>query len=443
MRQVSPRLVALRVLERVEHEGAFANLALDAACTDAELSPRDAALATELTYGLLRRRNVLDRALAPFIRSGWQSLEPQVRNVLRLGAYQLLYTRIPPHAAVAETVNAAKRAGLYRVAGLVNAVLRRLAAQGPPPPLDPKADPKAWLELEGSLPDWVAESLLDALGPEEAVAFVEAINRPAKASLRVNVRRVGREALRRRLEEELPDATIEPSAWAPAGLLVERGGSLPRHPAFEEGLFSLQDEAAQLVVHLAGDVAGLRVLDCCAAPGGKSCHLAELGAKEVVAMDRNTRKVRRIEEEAARLGLETIEAEVGDATVAMPKGKYDLVLVDAPCSALGTLRRHPEVRYRVEREDVERLAKTQAQILDRAAEAVKRGGILIYAVCTFTREEGPEQVEAFLARNPRFEPAPLEAATPWAEEGWRLRTWPHREGMDAFFAARLRARDGS
>lgn len=443
MRQGSPRLVALRVLERVEHEGAFANLALDGACADAGLAPRDAALATELTYGLLRRRSALDRALAPYIRSGWQSLEPAVRNVLRLGAYQLLYTRIPPHAAVAETVNAAKRAGLYRAAGLVNAVLRRLGSQGAPPPLDPKEDPKAWLELEGSLPGWVAERLLEALGAEEAVAFVDAINRPARASLRANVRRIGREALRRRLEEAIPDATIEPSAWAPAGLLVERGGSLPRLPAFQEGLFSLQDEAAQLVVHLAGDLAGRRVLDCCAAPGGKSAHMAELGAKEVVSMDRNARKVRRIEEEAARLGLEAIEPEVGDATEAMPKGKYDLVLVDAPCSALGTLRRHPEIRYRVEREDVERMARTQAAILDRAAEAVKPGGLLIYAVCTFTREEGPDQVASFLERHPRFEPAPLDAAPPWAQEGWRLQTWPHREGMDAFFAARLRARDGS
>lgn len=440
MRKGSPRLVALRVLERVEHDGAFANLALDAACSDAGLEPRDAALATELTYGLLRRRNALDRALAPFIRSGWQSLEPEVKNVLRLGAYQLLHTRIPPHAAVAETVAVAKRAGLFRVAGLVNAVLRRLAAQGAPPPLDPRANPLEWLEVEGSLPTWLAERLLAILGPDEAVAFVEAIHQPARASLRANVRRNGRQALRQRLEEEIPEATIEPSAWAPQGLLVDRGGSLPRLPSFREGLFSLQDEAAQLVVHLAGDVAGLRALDCCAAPGGKSCHLAELGAKEIVSMDRNARKVRRIQEEAERLGLEAIEAVEGDATVAMPRGKYDLVLVDAPCSALGTLRRHPEIRYRVEPEDVERMAATQAKILDQAATAVRRDGILVYAVCTFLPEEGEQQVAAFLERHPRFEPAPLDAAPPWAEEGWKLRTWPHRDAMDAFFAARLRAR---
>ena len=438
MRKGSPRLVALRVLERVEHDGAFANLALDAACADAGLDARDAALATELTYGLLRRRDALDRALAPFIRSGWQSLEPEVKNVLRLGAYQILYTRIPPHAAVDETVGTAKRAGLYRVAGLVNAVLRRLAAQGAPPPLDPQAEPLEWLRVEGSLPPWLTERLLDVLGPEEAVAFVQAINRPARASIRANVRRNGRQALRKRLEEEIPEATIEPSAWAPQGLLVDRGGSLPRLPSFQEGLFSLQDEAAQLVVHLAGDVAGLKVLDCCAAPGGKSCHLAELGAK-VVAMDRNARKVRRIVEEAGRLGLE-VEAVEGDATAAMPRGKFDLVLVDAPCTALGTLRRHPEIRYRVETDDVRRMVDLQANILDQAATAVRRDGILLYAVCSFLPEEGERQVAAFLERHPDFEPAPLETPPPWAIDGWKLRTWPHRHDMDAFFAARLRLR---
>ena len=439
MRQ-SPRLVALRVLERVENDGAFANLALDSACADAGLSPRDAALATELTYGVLRRRNALDRALAPFIRSGWQSLEPEVRDVLRLGAYQILYTRIPDHAAVTETVNVAKRAGLYRAAGLVNAVLRRLAEQGPPPPLDPEKEPRQWLEVEGSLPPWLAERLLEILGPKEAVAFVEAIHRPPRAAIRANVRRIGREALRRMLAAQIPDAAIEPSAWAPAGLLVERGGSLSRTEAFEKGLFSLQDEAAQLVVHLCGDVQGMRVLDCCAAPGGKSCHLAELGAREVVAMDRNPRKAKRIEEEARRLGLDAIAVEVGDATVAMPKGKFDLVLVDAPCTSVGTLRRHPELRYRLQPEDVVRLVETQAKILDTAAGAVRRGGLLVYAVCSFLPEEGERQIRALLDRHPRFEPAPPEPAPGWAREGWILETWPHRHGMDAFFAARLRAR---
>lgn len=440
MRPTTARGVALQALGRVERDGAFANLALDTACSDAGLSPRDAALATELTYGLLRRRASLDAALAPWVRSGWGSLEPEVRDLLRLGAYQILHTRIPPHAAVAETVATAKQAGLFRVAGLVNAVLRRVVEHGAPPAPDPVAEPKPWLEREGSLSPWLADALLARLGAPEAVRFVEAIQRPAPASLRVNLRRATRDEALERLRREAPQATLRPSEASPAGVLVEGGGSLPRLPSFAEGLVSLQDEAAQLVGLLAGPVEGLRVLDTCAAPGGKSCHLAERGAREVVAMDRNARKVRRIDEEIRRVGVDDVVApRVGDATEPLPGGLYDLVLVDAPCSALGTLRRHPELRYRRAAEDVERMAGIQTRILDRAADAVVPGGTLVYAVCTFTEAEGPHQIEAFLQRHgDRFEPAPLDAPLVGLVDGWKLETWPQHHDMDAFFAARLR-----
>jgi 16S rRNA (cytosine967-C5)-methyltransferase len=447
MRPSTAREVALQVLGRVERDAAFANLALDAACSDAGLDPRDAALATELVYGCLRRRAALDAALAPWVRSGWASLDPEVRDLLRLGAYQILHTRIPPHAAVAETVATAKQAGLFRVAGLVNAVLRRVVEHGAPAPPDPTLAPQAWIEQEGSLPPWLAEKLLRRLGPEEAMRFVEASHRPAPASLRTNLRRISRDELLQRLHREIPQATISESEASPAGLLVEGGGSLPRLPSFREGLFSLQDEAAQLVGLLLGPVEGLRVLDTCAAPGGKACHLSERGAREVVAGDRNARKVRRIGEEAQRLGLDqapgAVVPVVADATEPLEGGPYDAVLVDAPCSALGTLRRHPELRYRREAADVERMVEVQAKILDRAAEAVAPGGILVYAVCTFTVDEGPGQIEAFLRRHgDRFEPAPLDAPLVGMVEGWKLETWPHRHAMDAFFAARLRRRDG-
>lgn len=438
-REGSARLVALRALLRVEREAAFANLALDGEVAQAGLDPRDAALATELTYGVLRRRGALDRSLAPWVRSGWDRLEDEVKQLLRLGAYQLLHTRIPPHAAVGETVSLSRRIGLARASGLVNAVLRRLAQEGPPPPLDPAADPLAWLQVEGSLPSWLARSLLARLGAEEAVRFVHSINQPARASIRANLLRTTVNELERRLAGDVPDARIDRSGRVPEALLVEGGGSLPRLAAFAEGLFSLQDEAAQLVAHLAGDVEGLRILDACAAPGGKSCHFGERGAGEVVSLDRSERKVRRIADEARRLGLDSIHPIAGDATEPLPPGDWDVVLVDAPCTALGTLRRHPELRYRREEDDVQRLASTQAAILDRAAAAVRRGGILVYAVCTFTEEEGPAQVESFLRRHEgKFEAAPLDPAPPWSRGGWLLETWPHREDMDAFFAARMR-----
>jgi 16S rRNA (cytosine967-C5)-methyltransferase len=240
----------------------------------------------------------------------------------------------------------------------------------------------------------------------------------------------------------VPGARIQPTPLAPDGLLVEGGGSLSRLPSFAAGLFSQQDEAAQLVVELCAPAPGMRVLDACAAPGGKSCHLAERGAAEVVSMDVHPRKARRIADEARRLGLESVHAIAGDATLPLPEaaaGLFDLVLVDAPCSALGTLRRHPELRYRRTPEDVARMVETQAQILDNVAASVRPGGILVYAVCSILPEEGPDQVRAFLERQAgAFAPARLDPAPAWTEDGWIFESWPQRQGIDGFYAARLR-----
>lgn len=440
-----PRTIALAVLRRVEKEAAFANLALDAELSAAgRIDPRDAALATELTYGVLRRRSSLDRALEPLVKGGLDALESSVRDLLRLGAYQLLHTRIPPHAAVGETVDAAKAVGLSRASGLANAVLRRLAREGAPPPPDREADPVGWIEWQGSLPRWMAEALLQRLDREEAFAFAEAIDRPAPVTVRVNRRLGDRDSLRAILEEEAPGARISETTLSPDGLIVEGAGSLTRLPSFQSGRFSLQDEAAQLVALLAGPVEGMRILDACAAPGGKSCHLAEMGAASVVSLDIHPRKARRIADEAKRLGLDNVHPAPGDASAPLPEiasGLFDRVLVDAPCSALGTLRRHPELRYRRTAEDVERMADTQRRILDNVASSVRPGGILVYAVCTWFAEEGPEQIRAFLSRHPEFQEAPLEPAPPWAYGGWELTTWPHHGGLDAFYAARLVRRD--
>ena len=433
-----PRAIALAVLRRVEQDAAFANLALDAELSAAgRLDPRDAGLATELTYGVLRRRAFLDHALEPLSKQPLHKLEYAVLDLLRVGAYQLLFTRIPPHAAVGETVSTARRVGLERAAGLANAVLRRLATEGAPP-VPP--GPIAALTIGASLPNWLAVKLLDTLGLDEAEAFAEAIDKPAPKTIRVNRARTTREALVARLKEEAPDLVIHEGLLSPDALRLEGGGALTRLPSFREGLFSQQDEAAQLVSLLVAPAAGARVLDACAAPGGKSCHLAELGAGEVISLDVHERKVRRIADEAARLGLSVIRPMAADAGAPLPDaaaGPFDCVLVDAPCSGLGTLQRHPELRYRRTPEDVARLAQGQARILDNVAKAVRPGGTLVYAVCSPLPEEGRLQVDAFLARQKgAFAPAPLGSA-PFTEDGWRLETWPHRQGMDGFFAARL------
>jgi len=434
-----PRAIALAVLRRVEQDAAFANLALDAELSAAgRMDPRDAGLATELVYGILRRRAALDHALAPLSKQPLAKLERSVLDLLRVGAYQLLYTRIPPHAAVGETVSTARRVGLDRAAGLANAILRRLAREGAPP-IPP--GPLAALEIGASLPRWLAQKLVDLLGAEESVAFAEAIDGPAPKTVRVNRTRTDRDALAARLREEAPDlAAIHEGRLSPDALRLEGGGALTRLASFREGMFSQQDEAAQLVSLLAAPARGDRVLDACAAPGGKSCHLAELGAGEVISLDVHERKVRRIAEEAARLGLSVVRPMAADAGAPLPpdaSGPFDCVLVDAPCSGLGTLQRHPELRYRRTPEDVARMVVGQARILDNVAKAVKPGGVLVYAVCSPLPEEGRLQVDAFLERSGgTFAPAPL-ASAPFATDGWLLETWPHRQGMDGFFAARL------
>ncbi len=436
------RAIALRVLRRVARDAAFANLALDAELSAAGgVEPRDAALATELAYGVLRRQQLLDRALRPVVKQSLEKLEPVVLELLRLGAYQLLCTRIPPHAAVGETVATAKRSGMERAAPLVNAVLRRLSREGAPP-LPPRSEaPLETLEVEGSLPPWLARRLLAILGPEAAFDFAAAIDRPAAPTLRINRSRIDRDGLVARLEAEAPGASLAPGRFASDALRLEGAGSLSRLPSYREGLFSQQDEAAQLVSELAAPPPGARVLDACAAPGGKSCHLAELGAAQVVSLDKNERKARRIGEEAARLGLSVIEPMAADAGAPLPpgaKGPFDLVLVDAPCSGLGTLQRHPEIRYRRSPEDVERMVAGQARILDNVAKELRVGGTLVYAVCSLLPEEGREQVESFLARHPgQYAPAPLEPSPAWSPDGWTLETWPHLHEMDGFFAARM------
>ena len=257
------RAIAYAVLRRVEEQAAFANLALDAELSQAGvLDPRDAALATELSYGVLRRRGALDRALAPLVKGGdLEALEPKVVDLLRLGAYQLLYTRVPPHAAVGETVNTARNVGLARASGLINAVLRRLGREGAPALPDPGHDPLGALEVQGSLPRWLAKKLLERLGVEEELRFATAIDKPAPPTARATRTRITRDELAERLAQEAPGARIQPTPLSSDGLVVEGAGSLSRLPSFAACLFAQQAEAAQLVGLLCAPPPGAHVLD--------------------------------------------------------------------------------------------------------------------------------------------------------------------------------------
>jgi len=446
---VSPaRRLAAEVLLRVEQGGAFANLALDGALRSAGvLEPREAALCTELTYGTLRWQLELDRAIAAHSARPPAELDAPLRAALRIAAFELLHhPRVPARAAVDQGVELVRELGLARAAGYANAVLRRLSETRAPPPAPSKeADPIGHIAATTAHPRWLIERWARWLGADEAEKLAAANQRQAAAVVRAARRRATREQVQEALRKSGIES--EPGRYSPDALVLAPGAP----PALdidghEQGLFQAQDEAAQLVSLYAAPPAGASVLDACAAPGGKACHLAELGAGSVLAVDLHARKARNIEEAASRLGLAEVRALAGDATLPLPgEGPFDLALVDAPCSGLGTLRRHPEVKLRRTPEDVDRVAALQARLLAQVSRSVKPGGLLVYAVCTLTPEESDEQVERFLAANPDFHPErpPHGWALPAADadcldEQGRLRIFPHRTGTDGFFAVRLR-----
>ena len=418
------RALALEVLRRVATQGAFASAALRAELDRRpDMSARDRGLATELVYGVLRRRAQLDKAVVgPGKRL--KDLDPKLHDVLRLGAYQLMFLdRIPDHAAVAATVDLARGRRGKRGADQVNALLRKLSALDPGKRL-PRApafdkDPEGHIALTYSLPRIIARMALADLGEQGARDFADGSLQRAPIVLRANRLKTTREAL---IEEVGGVAGDHP--WAVH--LDGPGHALPQDlDAVREGRATVQDEASMQIVDLLQPRPGERILDACAAPGGKTTCIAEaIGDDgEIQAHDRTPEKLDIIARNAERLGLEsirTIEVLPGE-----DEAPFDRVLVDAPCSGLGTLRRHPEIRWRIREGDLERHTQNQLRILKGAARRVKPGGLVVYSVCSPTRAEGEAVVEAL--------------------EGFDVvgttRTLPTEPGSpDAFFAARLRRR---
>jgi 16S rRNA (cytosine967-C5)-methyltransferase len=441
-----PRRLAFDILERVGG-GSYADRTLDAELQrHPGLDPRDRGLVTELVYGVLRQQGRLDYALARFCKQPLGKLENRVLLLLRLGAYQLLcLDRVPESAAVNTTVQLARQLKLERATGFVNGVLRNLARgreQMPWP--DPGHEPLAHLQHTLSLPRWLAERWLSELGAVAARQLAAALLEPAPTTLRVNTLKLDRERFLKALTAAGHHA--EPTRFAPEGVTLTARTAVSL-PGDAEGWYQVQDEASMLIAHLLAPRPGERLLDACAAPGGKTTHLAALAGNraEIIALDLHPQRLRLVEQGAARLGCAGITARCWDLTEFPPfihTASCDGVLVDAPCSGLGVLRRNPEARWRLQPADIIVLAERQAAILAQAAPLVKIGGRLVYAVCTTTPEETDHQVAAFLVRHPDFRLEPLTNLVP---DHWRnlldahgcLRTWPHCYGLDGFFAARL------
>ena len=425
---------------RVERDGAYADLALHAALGRSDMERRDRALATELAYGTLRLRGRIDYVLQHVLDRDLGKLEPRARNLLRLGAYQILFSNgIPDSAAVSESVELAKRTGLERAAGLVNAVLRQVAKKAKAVRFpDFEEDPVAYLMHWGSLPRWIAERWLEALGPLDARALTEASLRPPPRTIRVSAG-ADPDAIGRRLHGRRCE-------FAPRGVTDLRFDPV-RAPGFEQGEFAVQDEAAQLVALLLGAEEGDTVVDCCAAPGGKVCQLAEIvGPKgEIIAFDIHKGRLGLIGREARRLGLSNLRPLERDTVQGFDlrgQQKFKRILVDAPCTGLGVLRRNPDARWRLQEEDVARMVSRQLALLRSVSRYLDEEGVLVYSVCSVDPEETTGVVSQLLESDPGLR---VDDARPWLPEPARvlvgedgaMRTLPHEHGCDGFFAVRI------
>ena len=417
------RSVALEAVRRVTDEGAYSSRVIPAVLARSGLADRDRALATELAYGTLRRLLSLDRAIGLRSSRPVERMSPGARAVIRLGAYQLAFMRIPAHAAVSESVSLAAT----RERGFVNAVLRRLADDPPAPPAG--GDDEAVAVRTGMSP-WAIRELRRLLGNDELEIAAEAFGERAPLCLRTNtcLRTAAQliDALRASGREPRPGSVV-------SDCLLLDGGDPTRLPGFTQGWFAIQDQASAFVVEALDVHPGHRVFDACAAPGGKSAHAACLAGSAglVVAGDLHPERVPSIRTTGERLGSR-IAMLAQDATRPALRGGFDRVLVDAPCSGIGSARRRPELLWRPRAADLSGLARRQVEIAVGAADLLRPGGRLVYSVCTFPRAETDAACDALRRHRPGLEPAAIDGPDgPQA----RVRLWPHRNGSDGMFLA--------
>ncbi|MFC5471920.1 16S rRNA (cytosine(967)-C(5))-methyltransferase RsmB [Cohnella suwonensis] len=446
------REVALGVLHGVETRGAYSGLELNQALQASGLSRPDAALATELVYGTIQRLNTIDDELSRRVK-GWPGkVEPWVRSLLRLSYYQLRWlTRVPAHAAVDEAVRIAKKRGHAGIGGLVNGVLRGLLRDGFARELPTGLTAAKRISLEQSHPEWLVTRWIAEYGEETAERICEANNTPPHASARANRMKATREEIVAALRSEGAEAS--PSALSADGVVAEKAGNLVHTALYKEGRMTVQDESSMLVAAIADPKPGMRVLDCCAAPGGKSTHLAERMNDEgtLVANDVHPHKEALVRQQADRLGLSCVRTMAADALELPAKlggQSFDVVLLDAPCSGLGVIRRKPEIKWNKTPDDIASLAALQEKLLDASGFLVKPGGTLVYSTCTIAKEENEQAVRTFLSRHPEFEldaSWPPEVLETLRESGYlpdgfsgMLQLLPHMFGSDGFFIARMR-----
>jgi 16S rRNA (cytosine967-C5)-methyltransferase len=462
----SARVAALAVLLACRSDDKAFDDEMEKSASEFRLDARDRALAMELAYGVLRRLEFIDWRLAPVLKKPLPRLPVAVQMLVRLGAYQLLFlTRIPASAAVDESVRLAKSYAtrLRRDwSGFVNAVLRNLIRASEPALPDPAIDPAHALSVCHSIPPWLCQRWMDRLGFEQAEAACRAAGSVPAVTVRVNQLRSTRERFLDRLRRE--GIAARPAAVSPVGVVLEKGGAVTSLPGFQEGDFYIEDEAAQLISPLLDPQPGDLVLDVCAAPGGKTTHLAELmkNCGRILAMDRQRARLDLLQDNCRRLGITIVTAVEGDARrrqdilrtlgtrgsqsrrpLRVSDGSVDRILLDAPCSGLGVLRRHPEAKWHKHPALFSRHRHLQVRILESVAAVLRPGGALVYSTCSTEREETEDVIEYFCRAYPDWvresvEPWLPSTALSFVTAQGAFSTMGNKFGMDGFYAVRLR-----
>jgi 16S rRNA (cytosine967-C5)-methyltransferase len=448
LRRKHPRAISLDILNRVEESDRHPDVLLtDSFKQYRHLTPLDRAFLTELTYGVLRWRGRLDWIIRHFAKTPLEKIESEMLNTLRLGLYQIFFlTKTPASAAVNESVELAKKIRGKGGGGFVNAILRSAIREKETIPYpDERQDPALHIAIIQSHPLWLVQRWIDELGVEETLKICVANNRIPALTLRTNALKIRREEL---IEKFRTKGFISaPTPFSDDGILLKNAPPTSELPFLKEGLFAIQDEASQLISLILDPRPGENILDACAAPGGKTTHIGQrmenLG--EIYAFDLRQEKLKQIEEGCKRLGIKIVRTKIGNAVNSLPlpgEMKFDRVLADVPCSGFGTLRRNPDLKWRKEREDLERLSQLQFSILKNLGGYVREGGLLVYSTCTVFHEENEDVVERFLSKHRVFQLDSLVEILPkkchfFIKNGY-FKTFPPAGELDGFFAARLR-----
>jgi len=443
----STRLLALKTLNRVILESAYPDLVLESVFRrNPNLSSQETAFLTELVYGVIRWLGNLDYVIGLFAN---KVRKEGIRNILRLGAYQILFLdSVPDHAAISETVDIAKSIYGERIGDFVNAILRGITREKENIvyPVKEK-DIITFIAVSYSFPRWIVEKWIYVFGADYTEKLCKALNQIPPLTVRVNTQKVKREEAIKRFRNRQID--LIPTRYSPDGITFLSRFDPTSVPEFNLGLFTVQDEAAQLISYLLNPKPGERILDACSAPGGKATHIAEImnNEGEVIAVDVNKARLELIRLQAKRLGIEIIKTTCADlsskeSTKGIPQG-FDRVLVDAPCSGLGTLRRNPDAKWKKGKSDILELSEIQFKILSQSARMVRPDGVVVYSVCTLMPEENERVCKRFLYENPGFKiDSEIESLNPFLsgfinKMGFFVSD-PAKHNTDAFFAARFR-----